>query len=344
MESTKSLSSRFNGRALRQLAERVLDIVTQSAVVIVPAALFFAVYQFALGAAEAGLAGMIIAGFGALGIYARLIEPFRLRIKRLQIGIGEEEIRDWRLEARTQSPISNLQPGIPSPLTICFFADLHVGRFRRADWVRRVVALANAQKPDAVLIGGDFVGHLDQHLLADLLEPLCQLQAPLGVYAVLGNHDYGLPGPDHTPELMSLLRRLNVRLLRNECVTLAGRLQLIGLDELWANLDDADAAFGACEPAGDSQELPARRIVLGHNPDLMSKINQCADLFLFGHTHGGQIYIPFLTRYIVPVAGDLYRGLHELPQGKVYVTTGCGETTTPTRLGATPEVVVITVK
>lgn len=321
MESTKSLSSRFNVRALRQLAERVLDTVTQSAVVVAPAALFFALYQFATGAAEAGLAGLVIAGFGALGIYARLIEPFRLRIKRLEIGEGE--IRE---------------------LTVCFFADLHVGRFRRADWVRRVVALVNAQKPDAVLIGGDFVGHLDHHILADLLEPLCQLQAPLGVYAVLGNHDYGLPGPDRTPELMSLLRRLNVRLLRNECVTLAGRLQLIGLDELWADLDDADAAFGACEPAGDSQELPSRRIVLGHNPDLMSKMNQCADLFLFGHTHGGQIYIPFLTRYIVPVAGDLYRGLHELPQGKVYVTTGCGETTTPTRLGAVPEVVVVTVK
>jgi predicted MPP superfamily phosphohydrolase len=304
---------------------------------------------------EAGLAGLVVAALAALGIYARLIEPYWLKVKRLEIG-------DSRFGSGSpHSSVPDLQASVSGspgakPLTVCFFSDLHVGRFKRVAWVRKVVALANAQKPDAVLIGGDFVGHLDQHVLADLLAPLAELQAPLGVYAVLGNHDYGLPGSDHAPELIVLLRRLNVRLLRNECVMLDGRVRLIGVDDLWAELDNVDAAFNAGAEAGavhgsasamdasaSAVHAASRTIVLGHNPDLMAGIQHCADLFLFGHTHGGQIYFPFLSRFIVPVDGDLYRGLHQLPQGMVYITNGCGETTTPTRLGARPEVVVVTV-
>ena len=127
-----------------------------------------------------------------------------------------------------------------------------------------------------------------------------------------------------------------VRLLRDECVTLDGRLQLIGIDELWSHRADIPAAFGAC---GD-RNLP--RVVLGHNPDLMAHITQNAELFLFGHTHGGQIYIPGLMKQIVPVEGALYRGEYRLPQGLVYVSNGCGETTTPTRFGTRVEVVAVT--
>ena len=85
-----------------------------------------------------------------------------------------------------------------------------------------------------------------------------------------------------------------------------------------------------------------RRIVLGHNPDLMSDIAERADLFIFGHTHGGQINLPVITRYIVPVDGKYYRGQYPLPQGLVYVSSGCGETTTPTRLGTQVEIVSVT--
>jgi predicted MPP superfamily phosphohydrolase len=120
-------------------------------------------------------------------------------------------------------------------------------------------------------------------------------------------------------------------------VLIDDRLALIGIDELWGGYADVSRAFAACTGVPG-----ARCLVLGHNPDLMTRINQSADLFLFGHTHGGQIYLPFLWRLTVPVDGDMFRGMHQTPQGPVYVSNGCGETSTPTRLAAPPEVVLIT--
>src|SRR5512133_3020985 len=121
MESTGSLSSRFNGRALRQFAERVLDIATQSGVIIMPAALLFALFQFANGAMEAGLAGLVVAALAALGIYARLIEPYWLKVKRLEIG-------DSRFGSGSpHSSVPDLQASVSGspgakPLTVCFFS------------------------------------------------------------------------------------------------------------------------------------------------------------------------------------------------------------------------------
>ncbi|MCL4504512.1 MAG: hypothetical protein M1140_00605 [Chloroflexi bacterium] len=182
------------------------------------------------------------------------------------------------------------------------------------------------------------MGHVDPDSLPQMLAPLAELRARLGVYAILGNHDYGLPGLDCTALLQQIFRQCHVRVLRNECVLLDGRLHLIGLDELWDGHVDVRRAFGDC---ADSDART--RIVLGHNPDLMAHITQKAALFIFGHTHGGQVNLPFLTRRIVPIDGALYRGEHQLPQGRVYISNGCGETTTPTRLGSQVEIVSITV-
>ncbi len=102
----------------------------------------------------------------------------------------------------------------------------------------------------------------------------------------MGNHDYGLPGPDLAEEVEALLTSYGIRVLRNERVALNERVQLVGIDELWADRDDVDRAFADIDPGQAT-------IVLGHNPDLMAKIGRRAAVFLFGHTHGGQIYLPF---------------------------------------------------
>jgi predicted MPP superfamily phosphohydrolase len=321
MESTKVWSSlEIRIKPKRQWVEKAFDAMVLSALVILPVGILFAIYHVVRGDGWLAVAGMLAATLSGVGIYARLIVPFRLRVKTLEIG-------------SRAAPAGTLQP-----LKVVFFTDIHVGRVKQAAWTRKVVDLVNAQHPDMVLIGGDFVGHVDAEVIPAMLAPLADLRARLGVFAVLGNHDYGLPGVDYSELLETLFKQLHVRVLHNENVTLDDRLELVGIDELWEGYADVKRAFAGAQCAHGQ-----RRIVLGHNPDLMRQIAEPADLFIFGHTHGGQINLPFITPHIVPVDGKLYRGEYPLPQGLVYVSSGCGETTTPTRLGTQVEVVSITI-
>jgi uncharacterized protein len=325
METAETLRADSLRVRSRVLIERLIDALVLSAVLVLPAGALFALWQVLLGDAMLASIGVVVAACGALGIYARLVVPFQLKVKH--ITLAPSAISPSTLGTNLQSPIS--------PLRIVFFSDLHVGRVKQTAWTRKVVNLVNAQKPDVVLIGGDFVGHLESSAIPAMLEPLRDLRARLGVFAVLGNHDYGLPGEDHSVLLQKLLTQYNVRLLSNERVMVGDRLQLVGIDELWDGHSDVPRAFAGADPAA------SRTIVLGHNPDLMMQITQRADLFIFGHTHGAQVYIPYLARFIVPIRGSLYRGEHHLPQGMVYVSSGCGETTTPTRLFTQVEIVAM---
>ena len=306
--------------------ERVFDLAMLSSTIVAPAGLLFALLQFKAGHGGWALLGLVFAGLGATGVYARLVEPFRLRVKRIEL-----------------NPAHSLQAPAPqAALRVVFFSDIHVGQAKRAGWTRRVVELVNAQQPDAVLMGGDFVA--DSGVSPDMLAPLGELRARLGVFAIFGNHDYGMPGHDQTAMLQETFKRLNIRLLRNECLMLDEHTQLVGIDEYWGGYYDLEQAFGSCVPAAEVNGSAPCRIVLGHNPDLMTKISEPADLFLFGHSHGGQIHLPFVTRFAVPVDGDLYRGEHTVAQGRVYISNGCGETSTPTRFGTPVEIVLITIQ
>lgn len=271
--------------------------------------------------------GLLVLSCAAIGVYARFIAPKKLHVRRLHIG----------------TPTDGASPAY----TVAYFSDLHVGRFKRAEWTQRVVDAINAHTPDLILYGGDFYGHPPAHLrLTDLLHPLAKLQSRWGVFAVLGNHDHGLH--DRTPrkdELRALLPQLNIRILHNESFIVAdadsgaGGVRITGLGELWVEEHDIAQAFtqAAAGPFADCH------VVLAHNPDLMREIAHRADLFLFGHTHAGQIYLPFAPSLGVPVKYNLYRGSYYLPQGHVYITSGCGEASTPTRLNTWPEIVIIQV-
>jgi hypothetical protein len=268
------------------------------------------------------LVAIAVAGLAALGIYARFVEPFRLRVTRWEI----TPLLDPALNGKT--------------LRVVFFSDMHLGQFKQAAWARKIVELVNAQQPDLVLIGGDFAGRVDGRDLAEMFAPLADLRARFGVFGVLGNHDCGVPGPDLSSELLTLLPRYGVRMLRNEGVRLAPGARLLGLDELWAGGSDFGAAARACPDDG------GLTLVLGHNPDALDLIEPAEatvpahTVFLFGHTHGGQIRVPFFPGAAIPIRGVLYRGAFKQPQGAVYVSCGLGENTSPTRLGAPPEIVV----
>jgi predicted MPP superfamily phosphohydrolase len=313
-----------------------VDKLFASSALIAPAALIGAILFLLNGSILPALACVAITALAGLGIYARFFAPWQLQVKRLEI--GDRKLQSLVSDPHSQNSSLKAQN---SKLRVVFFSDLHLGEYKREEWAQRVVEAVNAQSPDVILIGGDFVGKTKCCDIAELLAPLGRLRSARGVFAVLGNHDYGIPGPDHSEELAHLLPKLNVRLLRNECVQLEDDLRLIGIDELWAHRDDFSKASSQCDAK------TRRTLVLGHNPDLMMKLDKSNPVldanrtfFIFGHTHHGQIYIPFLPGLAIPIKSKFYRGRYDTQHGALYVSAGCGENSTPTRLNTWPEIAV----
>jgi predicted MPP superfamily phosphohydrolase len=326
----RASKTNFIVKSVGPISEWAIDKIFLSSIVVAPAAVIGTIYFVVTGNIHLALLCALIAPLAGLGIYARYVAPWQIRVRRLSTA-----------DLGAFIPLrAALYP--PPPLRVVFFSDLHLGRFKRTAWTQKVVDLVNAQLPDVVLIGGDFVGITDCCTLPDLLAPLAQLRAQYGVYAVLGNHDHGLPGPDLSQDLAQLFPQLNVRLLCNECIHIREDVQLVGVEELWAHRDDLPKAVASCNATS------GRLLVLGHNPDLMLRVeHEYTDLdtqsafFLFGHTHQGQIYLPFAPGLAIPIKSKYYRGVYHKPFGSFYVSSGLGESATPTRLNTWPEIVVL---
>jgi predicted MPP superfamily phosphohydrolase len=205
---------------------------------------------------------------------------------------------------------------------VALISDLHVGLFKDERFLQRVVERLNAMPLDAVLIAGDFRGWRDRRSLQSLLAPLAQVRVP--VYAVPGNHDLLDPGGQATTrELFAAWQALGIRPLQGRWATVGG-VTVVGLGDLWAGQDDP-------QPVRDApRERPL--VVLTHNPDTAMKLQGAqAALLLAGHTHGGQLRIPFLYRRAIPCQYPFDRGLHTFAPVPVFVTAGLGETGVPLR-------------
>lgn len=238
-------------------------------------------------------------------------------------------------------------PGLRSGLRVAFLTDLHYGPFLRARSVRAWVRAANAQRPDLVLLGGDYLDVEPGDTVQPLLTELRELRAPLGVYGVWGNHDYGSFGQgrrglDWTAYREALRRALagvGITVLRNEGRAVREDLFLAGVDDLTRGTPDLHQALrGATAHAGAT-------LVLSHNPDLLPEVPAGVGLVLCGHTHGGQVRLPGLGAPVVPSRyGQRYamgwvRGAHDTP---AYVSRGLGVTGVPVRLLCEPELTLLT--
>ncbi len=241
--------------------------------------------------------GAVVSACGAYG-YTRWIEP------------------DWLDVVHHDMPLN----GLPASLvgkTLVQMSDLHIGT-TDPDYLAQCVVTVNALKPDILVITGDFMTCREGERVDSVPGVVESLQAPYGVYAVAGNHDYG--GNWNQPEVADALgRRLDdcgIRLLRNEVVDVRG-LQLLGLDDLWAKQFRV-VPHNTAKPT----------VAISHNPD-------SADLpgwknfrgwILSGHTHGGQCRFPFGHAPILPVKNKLYSaGAFDLGRGRsLYVNRGLG--------------------
>ncbi|MEI7769306.1 MAG: metallophosphoesterase [Chloroflexales bacterium] len=266
-----------------------------------------------------GISAGAAAALGAAGLagaaYAMHYEPGRPRLERVSLRFA----------------------GLPAALDglrIGQLSDLHLGHRFAAENTRWAVAQMVAEAPDILALTGDFVSYTKD--IADLPGLLAPLRAPLGIYAVPGNHDHW----EGLPAIIEALRPLGVEFLINAQRRLIWRgatLTLAGVDDIWEGEVDLAAAL-ADSPAGGFT------LLLCHVPDMADEAAaHSVDLQLSGHTHGGHMRMPWLGSFVLPRHGWRYpAGLAHVGNTQVYVSRGVGGI--PLRLGCPPEATIITLR
>ncbi len=234
-------------------------------------------------------------------------------------------------------------PAALDGMRIAAISDLHVGTpFNGKRRMKRLVARVNAAEPDAIILLGDYVIHgtLGGRFVSpeETAEILAGLKAPLGVYAVLGNHDWWLD----RKRVREAFASRGITVLENETAQIrkdGGAFRLLGLSDYWEGDPDAKKPLKDV-PAGETV------VALVHEPDIFPELPDRVALTLAGHTHGGQVRLPFVGSPIVPSRfGQRYaRGLIREGEKQMFVTTGVGTSVLPVRFGVPPEYVVLTLR
>ncbi|HEY0364829.1 MAG TPA: metallophosphoesterase [Pyrinomonadaceae bacterium] len=259
-----------------------------------------------------------------VAFWAFFIEPGRLVIHRQTI-----QIDNW------PQPLDGLR--------IAVLSDIHVDNwFITEKKLRTIVERTNQLQPDLIVILGDYMS--SEGWVRHRVEPevfgavLKDLRAPLGVYSVLGNHDWWYSGM----KVRRVLEQNGITVLENEAAQLDAHgtsLWLVGLADLWTRpqrIADTVARIPEGQPL----------IALTHNPDIFPNVPQRVPLVLAGHTHGGQVRFPLIGPVIESsaygdrwVRGHVFEDNHHL-----FVTSGIGTSIAPVRFGVPPEIVLLTLK
>ncbi len=262
---------------------------------------------------------MLAAALPALLGYARFVEPYWLRVIEQPLILSD-------------------LPAAAEGRRVVQLSDLHLGPWISPEYLNRAVTLANSLEPDLMVLTGDYV-RKDPRYIAPVYEILSQLQAPLGVYGVFGNHDqWEDPDLSRSREAMADAGIVN---LTDRAARLTGDgqgLWLVGVGDLWTGRPDLDKALAPLPP-----DAPV--MLLSHNPDFAEQVHDPrVRLVLAGHTHGGQVRLPLLGARVVPSNhGQKYSaGLVATGGRLVYVNRGVGMAVLPVRLGCRPEVTVLT--
>lgn len=260
-----------------------------------------------------------------------------------------EQIELVRLPVKIKNLPSALQG-----LKIGLLTDLHSSYIVSSKLLKTAGQLVMSEKPDVIVMTGDYIsgstkflsgsiGKFNKVHLTDCVNSLSQLKAPLGVYGVLGNHDFW-SGPEAVKIICETFsKQIGMVWLRNSSVELnkgGTSFRLLGVDDYW----EQSCSFAtACK--GISSE--AIKILLSHNPDINDEISvarERIDLVLSGHTHGGQIVVPLLGQPVMPSKfGQKYRaGLVRDGDRQTYISRGVGCLLAPVRLNCLPEATVLT--
>ncbi len=228
--------------------------------------------------------------------------------------------------------IRNLPPDADG-MRVALVSDLHLGSITGREFCRQVVDLVNAQRPDMVLLAGDLTdGRADE--LLDAVRPLADLRAPDGVFFATGNHEFYFD-PDGW---LATLPTLGMRVLANEGVDVRGLL-VAGVHDIQGaptgRGPDMDAAL-----AGRADGQPV--IMISHSPSLVhDAADRGVELMVSGHTHGGQ-FIP--GKWIIGLTTPALSGRYDFGDTQVFVTNGAGFWGPIARLGADPDITMLTLQ
>lgn len=255
----------------------------------------------------AGAAGLLL----LIGVYARFVEPNLLLERHTAIHTG------YRLK-------------------LALVSDLHYGQFSTDFQQRQLVSRLNALDVDAVLVAGDWTYDPPRNVaLETLLASFRQIRHP--VYSVPGNHDEQQPGPPLQQALKAALIHNGVMPVEGRSVTL-GPVRLVGLNELWSCLN------GSGLPR-DFQPDNRPVLLLGHHPEAADGLPPLPEgsLLLAGHTHGGQVNLPFLTDWVLQNGhfSTFRQGLYRKGHLQVFVTSGVGMIGLPLRFAVPPVIDVL---
>lgn len=253
-----------------------------------------------------------------------LVEPGSLRVRKVVVKTAK-----W--------------PAGKAPLRIAVIADLHIGSPHNGlDALDRLVERTNALAPDLIVLLGDYVIHgvLFGKFVGPgpIAEGLGRLKARYGTTAILGNHDYLYDGA----KMRHALEGVGIVVLEDEAQMLdthGGRIWLAGLTDAVSQNPDIKAAFAAIPP---SEPV----IALSHDPALFPQLPDQAFLTLAGHTHGGQVNLPYLNPLATPGRKGVRYGQGAYREGKrlMYVSAGIGTSVLPARFNMSPEVLLIRLK
>jgi hypothetical protein len=236
---------------------------------------------------------------------------------------------------RVRVPVEGLSPALDG-LRIVQLSDLHLSPNTSLVFIEQAVAAANALRPDLVVLTGDYVSGRAAGI-EDLAPVLGHLKAPLGVYAVLGNHDLWTDAGCVVSALIAA--GLSVLVNQGRVVHRGGAaLYIAGLDDGWSGRPDLPRAMQAHLPG-------APTVLLLHEPDLAKYVAQDTriTLQLSGHSHGGQVRLPFIGAPVLPHLGRVYdMGLYRVNRMWLYTNRGVGVAGLRVRFNCRPEITELT--
>jgi len=257
------------------------------------------------------------------------------------------EVTQWDINLRAL-------PAAFDGMRIAQISDIHMDEFTEPFFLHQVIDRVNQLKPDAVFLTGDFVTanfvptprsmRFSRGAAWQCANILTGLECRL-LYAVLGNHDFGVGAS----QVSAALEANGITVLRNACLPIervGGRIWLAGIDDPLTGHPDLESAIP--EPIRNQPDEPI--VLLCHAPDYADRLlaypaGQAVDLMMSGHSHGGQIRVPLLGALVLPPMGRKYiQGWFKFGRLQLYVNRGIGTIGLPFRFDCPPEITLITLR
>ena len=224
-------------------------------------------------------------------------------------------------------------------LKVVHFSDLHYGRAIKLDKVKKIIKEINFINPDIVVFTGDLIdrdSNLKKKDYDELASVLSDIKAKYGKYAVLGNHDY-----KKQDKVINLYNESNFKYLDNDGEIIYGenneRIFIGGVNTVSYHKDDIDKTMNIIKDTDDI----GYKIILVHEPDITDKIidNYDVDLILAGHSHNGQIRLPFIGAIVKPkYAKKYYDNYYKIKDTDLYISSGIGVSNINFRLWNRPSI------